>query len=137
MEAEMDTYIKRSPPALRGRPCVSFQAHVLSQRPWSLKVLRSILAIPRTAHLWTEISNIVPVIYVPVTAMRALITFFLLPNIAITWDCNIYHYCLLILLVDHHDFPLISQYHLNSLDLEVPQDHSLVIFNHLWSCFPL
>ncbi|PWA28582.1 hypothetical protein CCH79_00013551 [Gambusia affinis] len=35
-------------------------ARVLYQRPGSLRVLRSILAVPRTAHFWTEMSDVVP-----------------------------------------------------------------------------
>ncbi|PWA28005.1 hypothetical protein CCH79_00012110, partial [Gambusia affinis] len=35
-------------------------ARVLYQRPGSLRVLRSILTVPRTAHFWTEMSDVVP-----------------------------------------------------------------------------
>ena len=39
------------------------QPRVLYQRPGSLRVLRSILAVPSTAVFWTESSDVVPGIY--------------------------------------------------------------------------
>ena len=41
----------------------SFRARVLYQKPGGMTVLRSILAVPRTALFWTEISDVVPKIY--------------------------------------------------------------------------
>jgi len=85
----------------------------------------SILAVPRTALVWTEISDDIPRICrshspsLGVTAQSALITtaalqfshlfsfilqhlvflelhVFLLLDVAVIWNCYIYHYCLLL-----------------------------------------
>ena len=49
---------------------------------------------------------------------------FLIPDV--TWDCDIHHYCLLLLLVDHCDIRLINHHHLSGLDLDVSRDLSSV-----------
>ena len=46
---------------------------------------------------------------------------FLLPDVTITGNCNIY-YRFLNPLVDHHNIELVSHLHLVDLDPEVPQD---------------
>lgn len=38
---------------------------------------------------------------------------------------------------DHHDILFIGHQHLIGLDLEIPQDLSLVVLNQFWRCFPL
>ena len=62
---------------------------------------------------------------------------YLLPDVAITLDSDIYYYHLLLLFVNHYDMWLVNHHHLISLDLEVPRDLSLVVLNHFRRCFPL
>ncbi|KAF7650745.1 hypothetical protein LDENG_00121310, partial [Lucifuga dentata] len=70
----------------------------------------------------------------PLVLLSLLVLF--LPDVAVSWDCHIYHDGPLLLLVNHHHVWLVSQQLLFCLELEVPQDLSSAILNHLWWCLP-
>uniref|UniRef100_A0A674P3J4 Kinesin-like protein n=1 Tax=Takifugu rubripes TaxID=31033 RepID=A0A674P3J4_TAKRU len=129
----------------------SLSTRVLYQRPGSLRVLRRILAVPRTVLFWREISDLVSAICwshllslgvtapsVPITTGTTVsfmahilsissfspwyfsgfsCSFF--PDVAITWDCYIYHHHCLLVFIHHHYVRLVGHHHLVSLDLEV------------------
>lgn len=60
----------------------------------------------------------------------------LLLDESVYWDGYIYHNWSLLLLVNHDSVWLVGQQMLLCVELVVPQDVSLVLFNHLWSCLP-
>ena len=56
---------------------------------------------------------------------------YLIFDVAIDWNCYIYHYCLLLQFVDHHNVQLVSHRRYKvSLYLEVLQDLNSVILYH-------
>ena len=58
-------------------------------------------------------------------------------DVAFTWYCDIYRFCFLLLFVDQPNIQLISYHHLIGWELEVPQNLSSVLFNHLWRHCPI
>jgi len=57
---------------------------------------------------------------------------FRLPDVAVTWNCDICHYYLPLQFVR-----LVSPHQFISLKLEVSEDLSSIILFYLWRCFPL
>jgi len=137
---------------------------ILYQRPGSLRFLRSILAVRRTALFWTEISDVIHGIcwsHSPssgVTAPSALIrtgttasipTSFQFPYSALSifqaycvpssWCCchmKLLHLSLMLssVVCQPPQCP-IGQPSLAYLNMEVPQDLTTVMLDDLWRCF--
>ena len=61
---------------------------------------------------------------------------FLLPDVAVTQDCYICQHCLFLFFVDQLNVQWVTYHQFLSLDLEVPQNLSSVVFKHLWRCPP-
>lgn len=69
--------------------------------------------------------------------LPALLLLLFLSDIAVSWDCNFYHYCLVRLLINYHyDWPVSRQLFF-SLEIEVDQYLSPVFLNHFNLCVPL
>ena len=113
----MNALKKRYSPSFGGWYCLP-KPRVLYQRPGGLRVLCSILAVPRTVLFWTEVSEVDPEISwspspslgvtapsAPITTGIALVLTFHISSscsfnpwyVAVSRYCHICYYCLLLL----------------------------------------
>lgn len=67
----------------------------------------------------------------------SVVLLILLPNVAVFGNCYICHSNFCSLFVHYHMFWLVHHHLLVSLYLDIPQDLSMVVVQHLWRCVSL
>ena len=91
-----------------------------------------------SSYLWDHCcfdpAHLLQLFFQPLVFLGLLV--FLLPDVAVAWDCYICHHCVLLMFVLHSYVRSVGHHQFAGLHLEVPQDLALVIFDHLRRCLP-